>query len=137
MSHKNLKIHNDNVGRRIDNYLLNVYKSLPKSKIYSMIRKGEIRVNSGRIKPAYKLQLNDKIRIPPFLIDFKNDKSDLKIPPSRIREFQSSIIDQNDDFVIVNKEPELSVHSGTNNHFGLIDMETNFHVRNRSMPPYR
>ena len=70
MSHKNLKIHNDNVGRRIDNYLLNVYKSLPKSKIYSMIRKGEIRVNSGRIKPAYKLQLNDEIRIPPFLIDF-------------------------------------------------------------------
>ena len=122
MSHKNLKIHNDNVGRRIDNYLLNVYKSLPKSKIYSMIRKGEIRVNSGRIKPAYKLQLNDEIRIPPFLIDFKNDKSDLKIPPSRIREFQSSIIDQNDDFVIVNKEPELSVHSGTNNQFGLIDI---------------
>tara|TARA_Y100000817_G_scaffold301274_1_gene281069 strand:- start:465 stop:1406 length:942 start_codon:yes stop_codon:yes gene_type:complete len=122
MSHKNLKIHNDNVGRRIDNYLLNVYKSLPKSKIYSMIRKGEIRVNSGRIKPAYKLQLDDEIRIPPFLIDFKNDKSDLKIPPSRIREFQSSIIDQNDDFVIVNKEPELSVHSGTNNQFGLIDI---------------
>ena len=122
MSHKNLKIHNDNVGRRIDNYLLNVYKSLPKSKIYSMIRKGEIRVNSGRIKPAYKLQLNDEIRIPPFLIDFKNNKSDLKIPPSRIREFQSSIIDQNDDFVIVNKEPELSVHSGTNNQFGLIDI---------------
>ena len=122
MSHKNLKIHNDNVGRRIDNYLLNVYKSLPKSKIYSMIRKGEIRVNSGRIKPAYKLQLDDEIRIPPFLIDFKNDKSDLKIPPSRIREFQSSIIDQNDDFIIVNKEPELSVHSGTNNQFGLIDI---------------
>ena len=122
MSVKNLKIDKNNAGRRIDNYLFNIYKSLPKSKIYSMIRKGEIRVNSGRIKPTYKLLLNDEIRIPPFLIDFKNDESDLKIPPSRIREFKSSIIDQNDDFIIVNKDPELSVHSGTHNQFGLIDI---------------
>tara|TARA_Y100000748_G_scaffold247765_1_gene212393 strand:- start:15 stop:956 length:942 start_codon:yes stop_codon:yes gene_type:complete len=122
MSGKNLKLDEDNVGRRIDNYLFNIYKSLPKSKIYSMIRKGEIRVNSGRIKPTYKLHLNDEIRIPPYLIDFKNDESDLKIPPSRVREFNLSIIDQNEDYIIVNKDPELSVHSGTNNQFGLIDI---------------
>jgi 23S rRNA pseudouridine955/2504/2580 synthase len=122
MSGKNLKIDKDHTGRRIDNYLFNIYKSLPKSKIYSMIRKGEVRVNSGRIKPAYKLELNDEIRIPPFLIDFNNDEVDLKIPPSRIQAFMSSIIEQNDDFILVNKDPELSVHSGTNNQFGLIDI---------------
>ena len=122
MSGKNLKIDDDHAGRRIDNYLFNIYRSLPKSKIYSMIRKGEIRVNSGRVKPTHKLQLNDEIRIPPYLIDFKNDESDLKIPPSRLKEFNSSIIDQNDDYIVVNKDPELSVHSGTNNQFGLIDI---------------
>ena len=122
MSGKNLKIDEDHAGRRIDNYLFNIYKSLPKSKIYSMIRKGEIRVNSGRIKPTHKLQLNDEIRIPPYLIDFKNDESDLKIPPSRLKEFNLSIIDQNEDYIVVNKDPELSVHSGTNNQFGLIDI---------------
>ena len=122
MSGKNLKIDKDNFGRRIDNYLFNIYKSLPKSKIYSMIRKGEIRVNSGRIKPTYKLALNDEIRIPPYLIDFKNAELDLKIPPSRIKAFVESIIYQNDDYIVVNKEPELSVHSGTNNQFGLIDI---------------
>ena len=122
MSGKNLKIDDDHAGRRIDNYLFNIYRSLPKSKIYSMIRKGEIRVNSGRIKPTHKLQLNDEIRIPPYLIDFKNDESDLKIPPSRLNEFNLSIIDQNEDYIVVNKDPELSVHSGTNNQFGLIDI---------------
>ena len=122
MSGKNLKIDEDHAVRRIDNYLFNIYRSLPKSKIYSMIRKGEIRVNSGRIKPTHKLQLNDEIRIPPYLIDFKNDESDLKIPPSRLKEFNSSIIDQNEDYIVVNKDPELSVHSGTNNQFGLIDI---------------
>ena len=122
MSGKNLKIDDDHAGRRIDNYLFNIYRSLPKLKIYSMIRKGEIRVNSGRVKPTHKLQLNDEIRIPPYLIDFKNDESDLKIPPSRLKEFNLSIIDQNEDYIVVNKDPELSVHSGTNNQFGLIDI---------------
>ena len=122
MSGKNLKIDEDHAGRRIDNYLFNIYRSLPKSKIYSMIRKGEIRINSGRVKPTHKLQLNDEIRIPPYLIDFKNDESDLKIPPSRLKEFNLSIIDQNEDYIVVNKDPELSVHSGTNNQFGLIDI---------------
>jgi len=122
MSGKNLKIDNNHSGRRIDNYLFSVYKALPKSKIYSMIRKGEIRVNSSRIKPTYKLKTNDEIRIPPYLINYKNDKSNLKIPPSRIEEFLLSIIYQNDDYILVNKDPELSVHSGTNNQFGLIDI---------------
>ena len=74
MSDKNLKIDNDQAGRRIDNYLLNIFKDLPKSKIYSMLRKGEVRVNSGRIKPSYKLKINDEIRIPPYLINYKNKK---------------------------------------------------------------
>ena len=122
MSDKNLKIGNDHVGRRIDNFLINFFRDLPKSKIYSMLRKGEIRVNSGRIKPLYKLKINDEIRIPPYLIDFKNKEPNLKIPPARIKEFKKSIIYQNDDYILVNKDSELSVHSGTKNQFGLIDI---------------
>ena len=122
MSDKNLKISNDHVGRRIDNFLISFFRDLPKSKIYSMLRKGEIRVNSGRIKPLYKLKINDEIRIPPYLIDFKNKEPNLKIPPARIKEFIKSIIYQNDDYILVNKDSELSVHSGTKNQFGLIDI---------------
>ena len=122
MSDKNLKISNDHVGRRIDNFLISFFRDLPKSKIYSMLRKGEIRVNSGRIKPLYKLKINDEIRIPPYLIDFKNKEPNLKIPPARIKEFIKSIIYQNNDYIIVNKDSELSVHSGTKNQFGLIDI---------------
>ena len=122
MSDRNLKIDNDHAGRRIDNYLINIFKDLPKSKIYSMLRKGEIRVNSGRINPSYKLKINDEIRIPPYLIDLKNRNPDLKFSPSRIQQFITSIIYENDDYILVNKDPELSVHSGTKNQFGLIDI---------------
>ena len=127
MSDKNLKITEDNAGRRLDNFLFNVYKSLPKSKIYNMIRKGEIRVNSGRIKPSRKLLLNDEIRIPPYLIDFDENEITIKIPPSRIKEYWKSILFENNDYIVFNKDPELSVHSGSSNQFGLIDISRAAH----------
>ena len=127
MSDKNLKITEDNAGRRLDNFLFNVYKSLPKSKIYNMIRKGEIRVNSGRIKPSRKLVLDDEIRIPPYLINFDENEITIKIPPSRITEYWKSILFENNDYIVFNKDPELSVHSGSNNQFGLIDISRAAH----------
>ena len=59
MTVKKLIINKDNSDRRIDNYLLSLYKNVPKSKIYNIIRKGEVRVNSKRIKPSYKLKIDD------------------------------------------------------------------------------
>ena len=58
---KKLEVDNDNIDRRLDNYLLSIFRDIPKSKIYSIIRKGEVRVNSGRVKPQRKLKLGDII----------------------------------------------------------------------------
>ena len=55
----------EDVGQRIDNYLLRSLKGLPRQRIYKILRSGEVRVNGGRIKPSYRLQLDDRIRIPP------------------------------------------------------------------------
>lgn len=61
---KMLTISEDDSGQRIDNYLLSKLKGVPKSLIYRIVRKGEVRVNKGRIKPEYKLQQGDIVRIP-------------------------------------------------------------------------
>ena len=62
----NLIIDEDSSDQRIDNFLFNKLKNIPKSRIYRMLRHGEVRVNKGRIGPSYKIQPNDSIRIPPF-----------------------------------------------------------------------
>ena len=67
-------IDEDSIDMRLDNYLLKRIKDVPKSKIYKIIRKGEVRVNSKRIKPLYKLKKGDLIRIPPNLIYDKSTK---------------------------------------------------------------
>ena len=50
-------------GQRLDNFLMNQLKGVPKSKVYSIIRKGEIRINSKRKKPSYKLINGQKYKV--------------------------------------------------------------------------
>ncbi|MFL2715691.1 MAG: RluA family pseudouridine synthase [Gammaproteobacteria bacterium] len=120
MSVKKLKINRDNEGRRLDNFLLSIYKDIPKTKIYKIIRKGEVRVNSSRVKPHYKLLFEDLIRIPPNLI---SDKSETKFINKKDLELHlSDILYDDANYLIVNKRHSISVHGGTKNTIGLIDL---------------
>ena len=120
MTVKKLTINEDNSGRRIDNYLLSIFNSLPRSKIYNIIRKGEVRVNSSRIKPSYRLEQGDLVRIPPNLELTK--VSPKKIDKKLIDKHTHSILFENKNYIIANKQNNISVHSGTKNFIGLIDI---------------
>ena len=61
-----VEIDENAVGQRVDNYLLKILKGVPKSRIYRILRKGEVRVNKGRVKASVKLQLGDVLRVPPI-----------------------------------------------------------------------
>ena len=120
MSVKKLKVNADNEGRRIDNYLLSIYKSVPKSKIYKIIRKGEVRVNSSRIKAHYKLWINDLIRIPPNLDT--SETINKIIEKKDIKNHISDILYEDANYLILNKNKGISVHGGTKHFVGLIDI---------------
>ena len=120
MSVKKLKVNADNEGRRIDNYLLSIYKSVPKSKIYKIIRKGEVRVNSSRIKAHYKLCINDLIRIPPNLDT--SETINKIIEKKDIKNHISDILYEDANYLILNKNKGISVHGGTKHFVGLIDI---------------
>ena len=120
MSVKKLIINDENEGRRLDNFLLSLYKNVPKTKIYKIIRKGEVRVNSSRAKPHYKLIFEDIIRVPPNLI---SDEPNKKFINDKDLDFHLSNIIYNDsNYLILNKRHGISVHGGTNNNVGLIDL---------------
>lgn len=72
-------ISEDEAGQRLDNFLLAKLKGVPKSLIYRIVRKGEVRVNKGRIKPEYKLQTDDVVRVPPVRVA---EKTSRKFPPN-------------------------------------------------------
>ena len=120
MTVKKLTINHDNSERRIDNYLLSLYKNVPKSKIYNIIRKGEVRVNSKRIKPSYKLKIDDLVRIPPYLDEPLTHNK--KISSYLIEKHTTKIIYEDNNYIVTNKNNDIAVHAGSKNGIGLIDI---------------
>ena len=106
------------IGQRLDNYLLKQLKGVPKSHIYRIIRKGEVRVNKGRKKAEYRLQLEDIVRIPPI-----RTASEKVIKPSDnlIDVLNQSILYEDNGLMILNKHHGMAVHGGSNVSVGLIE----------------
>jgi len=106
-------------GQRLDNYLLGQLKGVPKSRIYQMVRKGEVRVNGGRSKPTYRLLLGDKLRIPPVRASAPG--AELAVGTRDLQRLESSIVFENDDLLVLNKPSGIAVHGGSGVSFGVIE----------------
>lgn len=117
-------------GQRIDNFLITLEKGVPKSRIYRAIRKGEVRVNKGRIKQTYRLQAADEIRVPPLRITEKTTPTHISDSLSEILE--ENILFEDEHLLVLNKPAGLAVHAGSQIQMGVIEAlrllrpETNF-----------
>jgi 23S rRNA pseudouridine955/2504/2580 synthase len=94
-------------------------KDVPKSYIYRILRKGEVRVNKKRIKQTYKLLDGDTVRIPPVFLPEKADKP--TAPESLLKAIEASIILEDDDVILINKPSGMAVHGGSGVRYGLIE----------------
>lgn len=109
----------DSAGQRIDNFLLGRLKGVPKSRIYRLLRKGEVRVNKGRIKPEYRLLAGDQIRLPPIRVA---ERGQPPLPGEALRaNLQSSIVFENEQFLVLNKPSGLAVHGGSGVNLGVVE----------------
>jgi 23S rRNA pseudouridine955/2504/2580 synthase len=114
-----LEISEANATQRIDNFLISKLKGVPKSRIYRMIRSGEVRVNKGRAKAEYRLQTGDLVRIPPVRTA---ESSPTKISTALIEDrLGNRILYEDADFLAINKPSGMAVHGGSGLSFGLIE----------------
>lgn len=110
----------DEAGQRIDNFLLARLKGVPKSMIYRIIRKGEVRVNKGRIKPEYKIADGDSIRIPPVRVAEKNDAL-VSAKLDKVSALAECVLYEDDHILVINKPAGTAVHGGSGLSFGVIE----------------
>lgn len=106
-------------GQRIDNFLMSKLKGVPKSLVYRIVRKGEVRANKKRIKPDYKLQSGDMVRIPPVKMSERPELPSANL--AQVQALADAIIYEDDALMIVNKPAGLAVHGGSGLKFGLIE----------------
>ncbi len=110
----------DHDGQRIDNYLFTQLKGVPKSRIYRILRKGELRVNKGRIKAVYRLKSGDVLRIPPIRVAEQKDHSALS-NLNQVKDLEDNILLETKQFMVINKPSGIAVHGGSGLSFGVIE----------------
>lgn len=109
----------DQAGQRLDNFLSPRLKGVPKSRIYNLIRKGEVRVNKGRSKPDYKLAAGDVVRIPPVRVA---ESAAVAVPgKSLVQHLEQAVLYEDDGLLVINKPSGLAVHGGSGVNLGLIE----------------
>lgn len=118
------KVDENVAGQRIDNYLCGQLKGVPKSRVYRMIRKGEVRVNGGRVQAEYRLAMGDEVRIPPVRTGEISADADPSTPrrwlPKPLTD-QIETLFENEDLWILHKPSGLAVHGGSGVTTGLIE----------------
>jgi 23S rRNA pseudouridine955/2504/2580 synthase len=114
-----LTIEAEHEGQRIDNFLKTQLKGVPKSLIYRILRKGEVRVNKKRIKPEYKLCTGDEVRVPPVRVAEKNELPSANL--GSIQRLESQILFEDDAMIVLNKPSGMAVHGGSGLSFGVIE----------------
>ncbi|MGB1310856.1 MAG: RluA family pseudouridine synthase [Leucothrix sp.] len=110
----------ENAGQRIDNFLMKEYKFLPKTAIYKLLRKGEIRVDKKRIKPVKKLAIGEVIRVAPIR-QAPETVEPKKAGQHLLDSMMQSIVLEDDDVIVINKPSGIAVHGGTDNEHGVIE----------------
>lgn len=116
---KFVEISAEHAGQRIDNYLMCQLKGLPRSLVYRIVRKGEVRVNKGRIKPEYRLKEGDMVRIPPVRLPEKKEAG--KASNKVLQLIESRILFEDKRILILNKPSGLAVHGGSGISYGVIE----------------
>ena len=112
-------IDQDHDGQRLDNFLITQYKNVPKARLYRALRKGEVRVNSARCKPFDRITQGDTIRLPPLLVQDRQQPLPLHISDN-LSWLSERIIFEDDGLMVINKPADLAVHGGQSVHVSLL-----------------
>ncbi|QCI19396.1 RluA family pseudouridine synthase [Buchnera aphidicola] len=127
---KTIVIDQNMINRRIDNVIFNLYKNVPKSMIYRLIRTGKIRINIQKIKPFYKLKKGDIVHIPPINTINKVEKKIILCKTIK-KTIISSIMYEDEFLLIINKPAGIAVHGGSGVKFGIIEIFRHIRPKNK------
>ena len=108
-------------GQRLDNFLLRTLAGLPRSRVYRLLRKGEVRVNGKRSKADYRLVATDEVRLPPVRDLQPAGGVPRRLPDALLESVRAAIIHEDERLLVLDKPAGLAVHGGSGLSFGAIE----------------
>ena len=110
----------DEAGQRLDNFLLAIMKGVPRSRVYRMLRRGEVRVNGGRARPTYRVCRGDTVRVPPHRAAAPSPPAD--VPERLAAVLHDRVVYEDRDLLVLDKPTGLATHGGSGVSFGVIEI---------------
>jgi len=107
-----VEVGEESAAQRIDNFLLRRLRGVPKSHVYRVLRSGQVRVNSGRVGPDYRLQIGDRVRLPPVRVS---------AAPRTARPAEFPVVYEDAALLVIDKPTGVAVHGGSGLSFGVIE----------------
>jgi 23S rRNA pseudouridine955/2504/2580 synthase len=119
---RHVEVTEDQAGVRLDNFLTRLLEGVPRSRVFRIVRRGEVRVNGKRASPETRLQSGDKVRVPPVSLPSPDAPPPVaRVPRSLIETVRDAIITENDRLLVINKPAGIAVHGGSGVSFGIIE----------------
>ncbi len=109
----------DEAGQRIDNFLMRHFKSVPRSRVYRLLRKGEVRVNRKRVDAEYRLAEGDAVRLPPVRIESREQAG--RPSASLLELIERAVIYHDRHLLVIDKPSGVAVHGGSGMSYGVIE----------------
>jgi 23S rRNA pseudouridine955/2504/2580 synthase len=110
-------------GQRLDNFLLAILKGVPRTHVYRLLRKGEVRVNKGRARADYRLEEGDVVRIPPVRRGESTGRelASRAVAGGRFDWLEQRVLFEDEHLLVLDKPAGLAVHGGSGVSVGLIE----------------
>lgn len=119
---RHIEVADEQGGQRLDKFLTRLLPNVPKSRIFRLIRKGEVRVNGKRASPELRLQTSDDVRVPPVKVEPVPAESKVtRVPPKLLEAVQAAIIREDERLIVIDKPAGIAVHGGSGVSFGIIE----------------
>ncbi len=119
---RHIAVSEDQAGVRLDNFLTRLLAGVPRSRIFRIVRRGEVRVNGKRASPETRLQVGDSVRVPPVSLPSPDaPAAPARVPRTLIETVRDAIINENERLIVLNKPAGIAVHGGSGLSFGIIE----------------
>ncbi|MEL6198917.1 MAG: RluA family pseudouridine synthase [Pseudomonadota bacterium] len=115
---RHVRIGPDADGQRIDNFLASELPGVPKGRIYRMLRKGEVRINKGRVRPTSRVREGDDVRIPPVSLEARQQPA---VPRGLQAQLEAALLFEDRDLLVIDKPAGVAVHGGSGVSLGCVE----------------
>ena len=115
---RKVRIDADAAGQRVDNFLHRELPGVPRARVYRLLRRGEVRVNGGRVRAEYRLEAGDEVRIPPVRL-----REEGPAPSAdRAAAILDNVLYEDKKLLVINKPAGIAVHGGSGISHGVIEL---------------